>query len=37
MWSEDHDAARPIILRLWLKHPFTGIYAIIDSIRYRFY
>ena len=37
LWHEDYDAARPIILRLWRRHPYTGICAIIDSIRYHYY
>ena len=37
LWDEDPDAARPIILRLLLRYPFTGIHAIIDSIRYHYY
>ena len=37
LWSEDPDAARPIILRLMLRHPLTCVTAIVDSIRYRYY
>ena len=35
--EEFPDDARPLILGLWRLYPLQGIYAIIDSIRYRFY
>ena len=37
LWEEDPDATRPIVLRLFLLYPFTGIHAILDSIRYHYY
>lgn len=37
MWAENTDEARPIILRLMLRHPLTCVTAIVDSFRYHYY
>ena len=37
LWTEDPDEARPIILRLMLRHPIACARAIADSVRYHYY
>ena len=37
LWTENPDEARPIILRLLLRHPVCVIHAIIDSLIYHYY
>ena len=37
LWSENPDEARPIILRLLIRHPVCAAQAIVDSLRYHYY